>query len=290
MIDLLISTFCRIDDFCIMYEKSVKDKLIGNDQPRQYGRSQSLSVSEIMTIMIMFQSVKYRNFKYYYNEFILTYWKSYFPSAPSYNRFVELMPQALVPLTAFVTSCQGKKTGIYFIDATKLPVCHNLREKRHKVFSLCAGKSKTSTGWFFGLKLHVVVNHLCEIISFKITRGNVDDRTPLPGLCKSLKGYLFGDRGYVSKEKAAILEKQGLKLITTLKKNMKKIIRTKEEKQLLRNRGIIETMFDYLKNSLMLWHTRHRSPINALTHLMACLACWIIDPISIMGQKRLGQS
>ena len=278
MIDLLISTYCRIDGFYIMYEKTVKDKLIGNDHPRQYGKTQSLSVSEIMTIMVMFQSVKYRNFKYYYNEFILTYWRSYFPAAPSYSRFVELMPQALVLLTAFVTSCQGKKTGIYFVDATKLPVCHNLR---------CAGKSKTSTGWFFGLKLHVVVNHLCEIVSFKITRGNVDDRTPLPDLCKTLKGYLFGDRGYVSKAKTATLEKQGLKLITTLKKNMKKVIRTKEEKQLLRNREIIETMFDYLKNSLMLWHTRHRSPINALTHLMTCLACWIIDPISIIGQKRL---
>ena len=68
---------------------------------------------------------------------------------------------------------------------------------------------------------------------------------------------------------------------------MKKLFRTPQEKQLLRHRGMIETLFDHLKNSLMLWHTRHRSPVNACTHLMACLAAWVIDPISIVGQKRL---
>jgi len=286
MIDLLISTFCRIDDFCIIYEEHQKHKLISNHK-RQYGCKPKLSTSEVMTILIMFQSVKYRTFKSFYTEFIEIYWKIYFPSAPSYNRFVELIPSALVPLTEFIASHPVIHSGVYYVDATKLPVCHNLREKRHKVFSLFAGKSKTSTGWFFGLKLHLVVNNLCEIMSIRVTRGNVDDRTPLPDMCKSLKGMLFGDRGYISKPKADLLESQGLKLITTLKKNMKKVTRTKYENQLLRQRGIIETLLDHLKNSLMLWHTRHRSPVNGCTHLMACLASWVIDPISIIGQKRL---
>ena len=287
MIDLLISTFCRIDDFCIIYEKQQKHKLIGRLSNRRYGNQQKLSTSEIMTILVMFQAVKYRTFKSFYTEFISVYWKEYFPKAPSYNRFVELIPSALVPLTAFIANHQANRSGIYFVDATKLPVCHNLREKRHKVFASFAGKSKTSTGWFFGLKLHLVVNNICEIMSIRVTRGNTDDRTPLLGMCKSLKGLLFGDRGYISKPKAELLETQGLKLITTLKKNMKNIPRTTFEKQLLRQRWVIETMFDHLKNSLMLWHTRHRSPINACTHLMACLANWVIDPISIIGQKRL---
>jgi hypothetical protein len=287
MIDLLILTFCRIDDFCIIYEKSQNLKSIGKIHNRKYGVESKLSTSEVMTILIMFQAVKYRNFKTFYTEFMLIYWKKYFPSAPSYNRFVELIPNALVPLTEFVSQHSGKHTDIYYVDATKLPVCHNLREKRHKVFGLAAGKSKTSTGWFFGLKLHLVVNNLCEIMSFRVTRGNVDDRTPLLEMCKSLKGMLFGDRGYISKPKSDLLKTQELKLITTLKKNMKKVSRTRYERQLLRQRGIIETMFGYLKNSLMLWHTRHRSPVNACAHLMACLANWIIEPISIIGQKRL---
>ena len=287
MIDLLISTFCRVDDFCIVYKKHLKRKQIGKQNNRQYGCKAKLSTSEIMTILIMFQITHYRNFKSYYNEFISIYWKEYFPTIPSYNRFVEIIPQALAPLTCFVTSHKREHTGVYYIDATKLPVCHGLREKRHRVFDGLAGKSKTSTGWFFGLKLHLVVNNLCEIISLRVTRGNTDDRTPLPELCNGLDGMIFGDRGYVSKPKTELLAKQGLKLITTLKKNMKKILRSKEEKDLLRHRGIIETLFDHLKNSFLLWHTRHRSPVNAFTHLISSLAAWVIDPISILHQKRL---
>jgi len=287
MIDLLISTFCRIDDFYILYERDLKLKQIGKQNSRQYGCKPKLSMSEIMTILIMFQITQYRNFKTYYSEFICVYWKNYFPDAPSYNRFVELIPQALIPLSSFVSAHQGQQSGVYYIDASKLPVCHGMREKRHRVFKAFAGKSKTSTGWFFGLKLHLITNHLCEIINMRITRGNRDDRGPLIELCNGLKGMVFGDRGYISKAKAETLEAQGLKLITTLKKNMKKIARTKEERDLLRHRGMIETLFDHLKNSLMLWHTRHRSPINAFAHLMSCLAAWVIDPISIISQKRL---
>src|SRR5210317_1237635 len=130
MIELLISTFCRIDDFCIIYENQLKLKQIGTDKNRNYGRNQQLSTSEIMTILIMFQITQYRNFKTYYNEFIKIYWAEYFPQAPSYNRFVELISSALVPLSYFLTYHQGNHTGIYYVDATKLPVCHNLREKK----------------------------------------------------------------------------------------------------------------------------------------------------------------
>ena len=286
MIDQLISTFCRIDDFCIIHEKQQQYKAISYNKFRT-GPKASLSLSEIMTILIMYQILQYRNFKSFYNDFLCEYWNSFFPNLPSYTRFVELIPQALVGLSNFVGSNQGTHTDIYYVDATKLPVCHNLREKRHKVFDGLAGKSKTSTGWFYGLKLHFVINHLSQIMNLRVTQGNVDDRTPLISMCEGLEGYIFADRGYISKDKESTLAKQGLKLVTTLKKNMKKVFRTKAEKSLLRNRGMIETMIDYLKNSLMLWHTRHRSPMNAFTHLMACMAAWIIAPTEIIGQRRI---
>ena len=286
MIDQLISTFCRIDDFCIIHENQQQNKSIVFKKFRP-GPKPSLSVSEIMTILIMYQFLQYRNFKSFYNDFVCEYWGDLFPSLPSYSRFVELIPQGLVVLSNFVASNQGKQTDIYYVDATKLPVCHNLREKRHKVFDGIAGKSKTSTGWFYGLKLHFVINHLSQIMSLRVTQGNVDDRTPLVSMCEGLEGYIFADRGYISKAKESTLAEQGLKLVTTIKKNMKKVIRTNTEKSLLRNRGMIETMIDYLKNSLMLWHTRHRSPINAFTHLMACMAAWVIAPTEIVGQRRI---
>ena len=165
MIDLLIPTFCRIDDFYIFYERDLKLKQIGKQNSRQHGCKPKLSMSEIMTILIMFQITQYRNFKTHHSEFICVYWKNYFPDAPSYNRFVELIPHALIPLSSFVSSHQGQQSGVYYIDASKLPVCHGMREKRHRVFKAFAGKSKTRTGWFFGLKLHLITNHLCEIIN-----------------------------------------------------------------------------------------------------------------------------
>ena len=286
MIDQLISTFCRIDDFCIIYHKELQNKSI-EYKTKKTGQKPSLSLSEIMTILIMYQAVRYKDFKTYYVEFINIYWKDYFPTAPSYNRFVELIEKAMLPLIAFISSNHGKHTDLYFIDATKLAVCHNLRESRHKVFKDFAAKGKTSTGWFFGFKLHLLINHVGEIISINISPGNKDDRSFLTKLCKGLKGLVFGDRGYISKDKAQILEKQGLKLITTLKKNMKKVPRTSFEKAMLGKRSIIETIFDYLKNSLTLWHSRHRSINNAFTHLMAALAQFVISPIKINNSTKL---
>ncbi|APC96695.1 transposase DDE domain protein [Francisella frigiditurris] len=174
-----------------------------------------------MTILIMYQAVRYKDFKTYYVELIKIYWKYYFPTSSSYNRFVELIDIAMLPLIAFISSNHGKHTDLYFIDATKLLVCHNLREYRYKVFKSLAAKGKTSTGWFFGFKL----NYIGEIISINISPGNKDDRSFLTKLCKGLKGLVFGDRGYISKDKAQLFEKQGLKLITALKKNMKKVHR-----------------------------------------------------------------
>lgn len=286
MIDQLISTFCRIDDFCIIYQKQLQSKLISSNK-KKAGVKPSIALSEIMTILIMYQAVRYKDFKTYYIEFIQIYWKQYFPKAPSYNRFVELIDKAMLPLIEFISNNSGKHTDLYFIDATKLPVCHNLREKRHKVFKGFAAKGKTSTGWFFGFKLHLLTNHMGEIVSINISHGNKDDRSFLTKLCHGLKGLVFGDRGYISKDKAEILEQQGLKLITTLKKNMKKVYRTNFEKAMLAKRSIIETIFDYLKNNLTLWHTRHRSINNAFTHLMAALAQFIISPIKINNSKKL---
>jgi transposase len=53
-------------------------------------------------------------------------------------------------------------------------------------------------GWFFGFKLHIIVNEIGELLAFKITKGNVDDRSPVKSLCKKIKGKLFGDKGYLS--------------------------------------------------------------------------------------------
>ena len=89
------------------------------------------------------------------------------------------MRSLLLPLSILLQFLFGKARGIYFLDTTKLSVCHNRREKRNKVFGKIAEKGKTSMGWFFGFKMHMIINDIGQIMAIKITRGNVDDRAPV---------------------------------------------------------------------------------------------------------------
>ena len=129
-------------------------------------------------------------------------------------------------------------------------------------------------GWFFGFKLHLVINTQGEIMSFHITKGNVDDRVPLDILFKGLRGKVFGDKGYISKKEFEKYLEQGLQLITNLKSNMKPKIMPYLDKILLRKRSIIETVNDFLKNTCQIEHTRHRSPFNFFVNLLAGLVAY----------------
>ena len=195
-----------------------------------------------------------------------------------------------MPLTMYSTIQNGRKTGIY-IDATCLPVSHIKRSKRHKVFDGTSELGKTPVGWFFGLKLHLVINNEGKLIALKITKGNVNDVKVAYPLLSKLQGLAFGDKGYIGKQLSEVLMEDGLKLITRKRKNMKnKEPITTLEKQLLDQRCIIETVFDHLKHHYQIWHTRHRSIINALCHLLAALAAYIIEPLKISALKLLSKT
>lgn len=148
--------------------------------------------------MILFEQSHYRTFKASYNEYVQRHLCSEFPTLVSYSRFLELMPTLLEPLVAYWHTHLGRCTGISFIDSTSLAVCHNARMHQQRVFDGRAARCKTSVGWFFGFKLHLVVNGQGELLAFCLTPGNVDDRHPVPKLATGLVGKLFGDKGYLS--------------------------------------------------------------------------------------------
>ncbi|BET29735.1 hypothetical protein wCauBTS_10350 [Wolbachia pipientis] len=110
-----------------------------------------------------------------------------------------------------------------------------------------------------------------KLESLTLTKGNVDDRKPVPTLTKRLTGLLFGDKGYIKKELFEKLFDRGLKLVTKVKKGMKNVLISLKEKILLRKRSIVETVFDSLKNKFEIEHTRHRSPTNFLIHVFSVL-------------------
>lgn len=168
--------------------------------------------------------------------------------------------------------------GLSYVDSTSLAVCHSKRISRNKVFRGIAALGKTTKGWFLGLKLHLIVDEKGELIKVKLTPGNVDDRSVLPKMTKNITGFLFGDKGYISKKLFLSLYKRGLKLVTGIKRSMKNFLLPLNEKIFLRKRSIIETVFDYLKNKLQLEHTRHRSPLNAIIHIISTLISYQLKP------------
>src|SRR4030065_2274144 len=174
----LLELFVHVDDFCQSFLPIFEQHLLtsGITQRR---RERSLSISEVMTILIHFHQSHYRNFKAYYCEHVQPHLRSEFPALVSYTRFVEFMPSALLPLCAyFQQTCLGDCTGVSFIDSTSLDVCLNQRIASHKVFAGLAQRGKTSTGWFFGFKLHLVFNDRGEILNLKLTPRNADYHKP----------------------------------------------------------------------------------------------------------------
>lgn len=199
MFTFLEEIFCHLDDFCKLFEEQGQGFLLSSGT-RQRKRRCQMSLSEVMAIMVYFHMSNYRNFKHFYLACVLSgSLKAYFPKAVSYSIFVQLMLHVLFPLVVFMNALGRRQTqtGLYYVDSTVLPVCHIRREKRHKVFAGLAKKGKSSMGWFFGLKLHLVINNLGEIMAATITPGNTNDRTPVPALVSKLQGWLFGDKGYL---------------------------------------------------------------------------------------------
>ncbi len=274
----ILDLFCSVDTFWQQFEPFWEREQVAAGTRRRR-RTTRLSASEMLTILILFQQSGYRTFKGFYTQYVQTQLRAEFPHLLSYTRFVELMPRLLVPLAVYLHTQLGVCTGVSFIDSTALAVCHNARIAQHRVFRVDARRGKTSVGWFYGFKLHLVVNDRGELLAFCLTPGNVDDRRPVPRLVRRLFGKLFGDRGYISQALAEqLLVTQGLLLITKLRKNMRARLLNAADKLLLRKRAIIESVNDQLKNICQIEHTRHRSPFNFLVHLLAGLTAYCHQP------------
>lgn len=274
----LLELFVSVDDFCQVFLPFWEQKLI-QDGSKKRRRAGHLSVSEIMTILIHFHQSHYRDFKTYYTEHVCQHLRAEFPNLVSYERFVILMPTVLGPLSAYLKSLYGRCRGITFIDSTALRVCDNHRIHNHKVFAGVAQRGKGSMGWFYGFKLHLVVNDCGELVACQITPGNVDDREPVPTLARRLFGKLIADRGYISQALfEQLLDTFGVQLITKLRKNMKNRLIPLLDRLLLRKRAIIESIVDQFKNISQIEHTRHRSPVNCFINIIAGLIAYCHQP------------
>lgn len=271
----LIELYCEVDDLYQAFMNYLKKK--GKSPKKSPGPQASLNASEVCTILVGYHYSGYKTFEYYYHQIILKTHHHCFPDAPSYERFVQYIPRAidLTALWLIYTTSQSKQTGLYFIDSKKLEVCHLKREYSNKVFKGLAQKGKTSTGYFWGLKIHLVINNLGEIVSFALTPGNVSDNNKklLTILLNRLKGICVGDKGYLTSLFDFFFEND-LQMITKPRKNMKKRPIKPEHNILINKRPVIESVFDILMTICDIEHSRHRSAGNAIVHIFSSLIAY----------------
>ncbi|GAB1450763.1 IS982 family transposase [Draconibacterium sp.] len=278
----LMDIFYIADEFCKELTKVLEEtQLKADNSKKSRNKPCKLSDSEVITIMIAFHLGGYRNLKHFYTQYVQVHLTGDFPETVSYNRFVELQQKALFPMVIFLKMMRlGSCTGISFVDSTPLRVCNNKRIYNHKVFDGIAERGKSTMGFFFGFKLHLVVNDKGEILNFVITPGNVDDREPLKdsNFLNKIFGKLFADKGYIGQKLFEQLFINGIHLITGLKRNMKNRLMSTSDKILLRKRSVIETINDELKNICQVEHSRHRSFGNFLTNLISGLLAYSFLP------------
>jgi hypothetical protein len=269
----ILELYCLVDDFCKEYSKYLLAQ-----QHRKPTRICKISVSVIITIILLYQRSNYRDFKNFYINHYVIFCKE-FAVMPCYSRFVELMKRTepyFEMLLQWLCLQVYNSTEIAYIDATSISVCTNKRTSTHQVFRGIAKIGKTTKGWFYGLKLHIIINEKGELMNFIFSSGNVDDRAVVPDLTHRLTGLLLGDKGYISQNLSETLYNRGLKILTGIKKNMQNKLISIYEKMLLQKRNVVESVFNILKNHFKLEHTRHRSPINACVHLLSTLVAYCL--------------
>lgn len=276
--DKITEIYFIIDEFHKEFEKAKQGHILSEDNSlKRRNRKQTLSDSEVICIMTLFHYGNFRNLKHFYLFYVKVHMQKEFPQTVSYNRFVELQQKTTVAMAVFLkVCCLGSCTGISFIDSTPLNACHIKREKQHKVFKNMATKGQCSIGWFFGFKLHLIVNDKGEILDFMLTQGNVDDRDPLKNhnFHKRVFGKIYGDKGYIGKDLFEQLFVDGVHLVTKIRKNMKNSLMLIQDRIMLRKRALIETINDELKNQCQIEHTRHRSFENFITNLLSGLIAY----------------
>ena len=271
----IVSLFCEIDDFFMMYEAHIsRDCLPSEASSETRGRPRRLHPSEVMTILIAFHQSNYRTFKHFYLKHVCVYWQAEFPHLLSYSRFVQLKKEVLTLLKLYLGTHLGACSGVSFVDSTRLWVCDNKRISAHRVFAAEAARSKTSMGWFYGFRLHIVINHTGDLLDVALTPGNVDDRKPLRTFAECLHGSLYGDRGYISKDLREVLREQGVNLVYKVRKNMDPLDLSVSDEVLLKKRTLVESVIRELKTQMQVEHSRHRSVENFQVNVFSALIAY----------------
>jgi len=270
--DNLVNVYCIFDDLSMT---------LMNTKTSSVGRPRDLSLAAVATISLIKSSYGIRTLKQLYR--LLTDRFSTDFKLPCYKNFVAAMNDyapSLFLLIQVLLSLRNKEAGVVkLVDSTAIPVCKNMRIPSHKVMKRLATRSKTTTGWFYGLKLHVVSDHQGRMLKIIFSTGNVDDRKALDVFLTMLSNTLVvADAGYASAKLENKARHYNNLLITGVRKNMKRIA-TKLHILLLNQRIRIEQLFNVLKERYGLITSLPRSENGYLAHYIRVLFGYLFIPV-----------
>ena len=261
----LILLFCLVDDF-LKQLSNFRIRIEG----KKKGRRVTLSLSEIITLGIFRIIVNIGNVKDYH-KFLLSHYYSYFkiPAYANFNNSLNrAMPYVIMLLHVFTQMVKKKKSNLHFIDSTALPVCKNKRISSHKVAKGLAELGKTTIGWFYGFKLHIICNTFGELESITVTPGNVYDGHTVSKLAKDIFGQIIADAGYLGAKST-----DKYKLMIAVRKNMKKLM-TFMQHTTLKGRQLVESVFSVIKERLNIVTSLARSIDGLFSRYAFCLLAY----------------
>ena len=264
----IVEIYCIADDLVKFIDSGHKN----------VGRKSALSKAEYITLAMMKQEYGIRTNKKLY--LLLKYCNpSLFPKLPSYAQFNEglnsVLPHLVLFLKIWMQVNKLRFPGVYYVDSTTMPICANAHRYRVKIDLGKASSGKNIYGWFYGFKMHMIINYNMEIVSVKFTTGSANDvKSVDEKLTKDLKGILISDKGYISAKKREELARKGLLLITKPRKNMPHTPASFLNIMLLRGRQRIESVFGSLKHNFVLVNRYARSLNGYFSQAIAALVCY----------------
>lgn len=277
----LLQLFCIVDTLVrevLFHTSSLPES--GNT----LGRPHNLSISEAVTISLYRFLFPWTDFKHYYG-FVQNYHTKEFPNAPHYDNMLSYQKQLLPFFTKLLgiliainrSAFKNKKVRIMCVDGSPLPVCVNKRIFHHKVMKQVSARGKSTMGWFYGMKLHILVDERGNLLGVTITPGNVDERTQVKKLVGDItNSLLIADAGYVKELlKQELFEKNGIQFVTGVKRTMKKLMSC-EQHSVLRARQLVETVIGSVKHRLGMTFRLHRSIAGYQVHFVLTLIAYTL--------------
>lgn len=280
---ILLGMYDIVWDFHHALLRKLPPSLPTPDQAHPPTKKTKLPLVMLVTLILFKFFVGHKNWKDYYR-----YLKSHHDgvtigSLPNYKNFMKnahaLAGYAIVFLEVVRKYCK-QGVQLQFADSTKLEVCKIKREFTHKVAKGLATKSKSTMGWYYGFKLHLVCDKAGQILAWRITTATVDDRKGLALIWHELTGMIVADAGYLGSNWQEAAANLGLRLMTGAKKVMKKLM-SRWQHTMLKARQRVETVFSVLKSRLGMETSLPRSVMGFFAHYVWCLLAYQL--------RRMGQ-